>query len=168
MYILPDEGSPIPTHGPGGGYKPTQTLTPTYGTTPTQTYGSTPAPSSNLPHYTKHLKRTFTWCINSFEEAWIHWILWIRSRMSAYHKHHHDKPTILKWFRSAWNATHHVIIKKNHHSDWDHIPRLKTLQYLQQRRSYWICLHHRHHGNPWCIDISNIIVIMPRLKALKT
>lgn len=36
-------GSPTPTHGSGGGYKPTPT--PSYGATPTPTYGATPTPT---------------------------------------------------------------------------------------------------------------------------
>ncbi|KAF7035372.1 hypothetical protein CFC21_046263 [Triticum aestivum] len=41
-------GSPTPTHGSGGGYNPTLTPTPTYGTTPTPSYGTTPTPTYGI------------------------------------------------------------------------------------------------------------------------
>lgn len=57
LYMLPDGGSPTPIYGAGGGYKPTPTLTPTYGTTPTPSYGTTPStpstPSRDVPEIPK-------------------------------------------------------------------------------------------------------------------
>ncbi|BAH91596.1 protodermal factor 1 [Oryza sativa Japonica Group] len=38
-------GSPTPSYGSDGGYKPTPTPTPAYGSTPTPSYGTTPTPS---------------------------------------------------------------------------------------------------------------------------
>jgi hypothetical protein len=45
LYMLPDGGSPTPSYGSDGGYKPTPTPTPAYGSTPTPSYGTTPTPS---------------------------------------------------------------------------------------------------------------------------
>jgi hypothetical protein len=59
---------------------------------------------ANLRHYTEHPKYTFPWCPWNSKEAWNHWFLRVRARMSAYCKHQHHKAMVLKWFHFTWNA----------------------------------------------------------------